>query len=241
MALFSVMIRTDALENLKRRFYAVRNEEKKDLIKQIQNVTIKSLVSNSDFLGLITLMGIPDYHLQESFIKELNRIQIDDNIMSRCIRGNDLLTAAKWLLGIAKSNSGDSHVLMNLLPVTLDTIATLYMSTLTMADLGDKLKEEIETFCEESEKTICSFLATFSSQDKDTFSSLIASLRLMLSDFKSHIGYSTALQIGNLKDVLAIPENRNRIGKHFDKTMCFLEQYTCLCLVGNQVCLEMSE
>jgi hypothetical protein len=38
---------------------------------------------------------------------------------------------------------------MNLLPVTLDTIATLYMSTLTMADLGDKLKEEIKTFCEE--------------------------------------------------------------------------------------------
>jgi hypothetical protein len=70
---------------------------------------------------------------------------------------------------------------MNLLPVTLDTIATLYMSTLTMADLGNKLKEEIETFCEESEKTICSFLAAFSSQDKDTFSSLIASLRLMLS------------------------------------------------------------
>jgi hypothetical protein len=33
MALFSVMIRTDALEDLKRRFYAVGNEEKKDLIK----------------------------------------------------------------------------------------------------------------------------------------------------------------------------------------------------------------
>ena len=82
---------------------------------------------------------------------------------------------------------------MNLLPVTLDTIATLYMSTLTMADLGDKLKEEIETFCEESEKTICSFLAAFSSQDKDKFSSLIASLRLVLSDFKSHISNRTQL------------------------------------------------
>lgn len=241
MALLSVMIRTDSLEYIKRRFYAVGNEEKSDLIKQIQNVTIKSLVSKSDFLGLIMLMEIPDYHLQESIIKGLNRIQIDDNIMSRCIRGNDLLTAAKWLLGIAKSNSGDSHLLMNLLPVTLDTIATLYMSTLTMADLGVKLKEEIETFCDESEKTICSFLATFPSQDKDTFSSLIESLRLVLSDLTSHIGYSTALQIGNLKDALAIPENRNRIGKHFNKTMCFLEQYTCLSLVGNQVCLEMSQ
>lgn len=241
MALFSVMIRTDSLEYIKRRFYAVGNEEKSDLIKQIQNVTIKSLVSKSDFLGLIMLMEIPDYHLQESIIKGLNRIQIDDNIMSRCIRGNDLLTAAKWLLGIAKSNSGDSHLLMNLLPVTLDTIATLFMSTLTMADLGVKLKEEIETFCDESEKTICSFLPTFPSQDKDTFSSLIESLRLGLSDLRSHIGYSTALQIGNLKDALAITENRNRIGKHFNKTMCFLEQYTCLSLVGNQVCLEMSQ
>jgi hypothetical protein len=70
--LATILLLTDALENLKRRFYAVGNEEKKDLIKQIQNVTIKSLVSNSDFLGLITLMGIPDYQNDTSFNAENN-------------------------------------------------------------------------------------------------------------------------------------------------------------------------
>ncbi|XP_063439945.1 uncharacterized protein LOC134721119 [Mytilus trossulus] len=235
----SVLVRTDSLDNLKRRFYIVGEEEKKELIKQIQNVTLKSLRMSSDYLGLITLLGIADYNIQENIIVTLNHLQLEDNIMNRCLRANDLFTAAKWLIGIVKANFGDSHIMINLLPVVLETISMLYLSTLTITMLDEKVKCEIESFCAESEQSLRSLVANHISGNKDALSGLIHSLLVILVDFKTRVGISTSLKIGNLKDALMIQENRIRILRDFQNTMCFLEQYTCLAFVANLVMKTM--
>lgn len=230
-----VLVRTDSLDNLKRRFYIVGEEEKKELIKQIQNVTLKSLRMSSDYLGLITLLGIADYNIQENIIVTLNHLQLEDNIMNRCLRANDLFTAAKWLIGIVKANFGDSHIMINLLPVVLETISMLYLSTLTITMLHEKVKGEIESFCAESDQSLRSLVANHIAGNKDALSGLIHSLLVLLVDFKQRVGISTSLKIGNLKDALMIQENRSRILRDFQNTMCFLEQYTCLAFVANLV------
>ncbi|CAC5409129.1 unnamed protein product [Mytilus coruscus] len=235
----SVLVRSDSLDNLKRRFYIVGEEEKKELIKQIQNVTLKSLRMSSDYLGLITLLGIADYNIQENIIVTLNHLQLEDNIMNRCLRANDLFTAAKWLLGIVKANFGDSHIMVNLLPVVLETISMLYLSTLTITMLDEKVKGEIESFCVESDQSLRSLVANHIAGNKDALSGLIHSLLVLLLDFKTRVGISTSLKIGNLKDALMIQENRSRILRDFQNTMCFLEQYACLAFVANQVTKTM--
>lgn len=231
---FLVLVRTESIDHLKRRFYTVNSQEKTDLIKQVQNVTIISLQNSFDFLGLITLLGIAEYNIQEKIIAILNRLQLDDNIMNRCLRGQHF-TVVKWLVGIVKSNYGDSHIVANILPVTCDSVAILYLSTLSNAELSNEMKSEIESFCSEACVSVRHIASTNVGSSKDTLRSLITTLHLLLTELKSRVGFSNSLKIGNLNDALMIPDNRSRLLEHFRHSMCFLEQYACLFFVANQV------
>lgn len=221
---------------MKRRFNAA-TENREDLSKQILAITLKDVIKNGDFLNMLNLLDIGDCRIQCSVFSAIDAFQLETNLYSRCIMGMEVLRAAKYLFELCQKWCANPVAMVNLLPVTLDTIAILYLSSCISGMSHSNLVPEIQVFANNSisivEKMISNSAASVESLP--VYSDLLCSLKTILENLQNVGKNPSPLLMGNFRDCLMNQDSRIQLKMKFKNTMTYLEQYSFILIVINQV------
>ncbi|XP_076110877.1 uncharacterized protein LOC143079424 [Mytilus galloprovincialis] len=222
--------------DIKQRFNGATEEDREDLSKQIMSSTIKELIRNGDFLGMINLLDIDDRRIQTSVFSAIDTYQLQTNLCTRCIRGTEMLKGVKHLFELCRKCSANQFAMVSLLPLTLDTTAVLYLESCVSGVSQSNLAPDIQIFTENSLSVVNKIISdnTLSSQCQY----LLLSLRKLLHYLKKIGMNPSPLQMGNFRDALMNESSRDELKKKFAKSMTYLEQYSLLMVVINQIMLK---
>jgi len=225
------------VNEMKRRFNAATEENREDLSKQILAITLKNVIKKGDFLDMLNLLDIGDCRIQCSVFSAIDAFQLETDLYGRCIIGTEVLRAAKCLFGLCQKWSANPVAMVKLLPVTLDTIAILYLSSCISGMSQSNLVPEIQVFADNSvlivEKMISNSAASVESLPE--CSDLLCSLKTIFENLKNVGQNPSPLLTGNFRDCLMKEESRIQLKMKFRNTMTYLEQYSFILIVINQV------
>ncbi|CAC5409130.1 ABL1 [Mytilus coruscus] len=228
-----------SVNDIKQRFNGATEEGREDLSKQIMSSTIKELIRNGDFLGMINLLDIDDRRIQTSVFSAIDSYQLQTNLCSRCIRGTEMLKGAKHLFELCRKWSANQFAMVSLLPLTLDTTAVLYLSSCVNGLSQSNLVPDIQIFTENSLPVVNKIILDNTlSASSSQCQYLLLSLRKLLDNMKCIGMNPSPLQMGNFRDALMNESNRDELKKKFVKSMTYLEQYSLLMVVINQIMLK---
>lgn len=222
------------ISEIKRRFNGANDEERENLSKQILSITIKRLEKECNFVDLICLIDIDDSRIQRCVFNAIEDLQLQTNINSRCTMGMEILKGTKHLLELCSKFISDQSVMLRLLPTTMDTLSRLFLlcanatlqSTL-VPDTNHLVKESLPVF---------SKLVKQQNLEFDThLQSMLISLQKLIQHFATDEQRTNTVYFGNVRDSLVHDESRVRLKAQFDKSMTYLEQYSFLLAVINQV------
>ncbi|CAG2248284.1 unnamed protein product [Mytilus edulis] len=214
-----------SVNEIKRRFNGATEEGREDLSKQILSSTIKDLIKNGDFLGMINLLDIDDRRIQTSVFSAIDTYQLQTSLCSRCIRGTEMLKGAKHLFELCRKWSANQFAMVSLLPLTLDTTAVLYLSSCVSGLAQSNLGPAIQIFTENSLPLVNKIILDNSlSASSSQCQYLLLSLRKMLDNLKCIGMNPSPLQMGNFRDALMNESNRDALKIKFAKSMTYLEQ-----------------
>ncbi|XP_063441987.1 uncharacterized protein LOC134722309 [Mytilus trossulus] len=228
-----------SVNEIKRRFNGATEDGREDLSKQIMSSTIKDLIKNGDFLGMINLLDIDDRRIQTSVFSAIDTYQLQTSLYSRCIRGTDMLKGAKHLFELCRKWSANQFAMVSLLPLTLDTTAVLYLSSCVSGLAQSNLGPAIQIFTENSLPLVNKIISDSTlSAGSSHCQYMLLSLRKMMDNLKCIGTNPSPLQMGNFRDALMNESNRDELKTKFAKSMTYLEQYSLLMVVINQIMLK---
>jgi hypothetical protein len=81
-------------------------------------------VKKGDFLDMLNLLDIGDCRIQCSVFSAIDAFQLETNLYGRCIKGTEVLRAAKCLFGLCQKCSGKLSTEAAELEIIFSTIKT---------------------------------------------------------------------------------------------------------------------
>lgn len=205
------------------------DEERVGVRKYILTSVLPSLKEQYDFHCMCVFVGCEDYRIQFPVIETLNTLLIESDF--RKLHADIMYDGLGVCLDLLDRVSSDQLLIKELCPVILKAFAILFLKT-TNKEGGMKFQESMLQLATRY-LHFTSDLKSLTHQNV-IIDDLLASLHRLLNTLISRIGQRSRLQMGNWKQALGVEENRENLRRNI-KSMSYVEQYSCILGVINQV------